>query len=165
MFLVHRLWYDGALQGCIYIIMANIWSALVHLLTPFCKISALIINCIKVPCINSLLIITISWIVTNEMLIFIIKPWKKSVKMWNCHLFTPRNNENGCALCDEHYCISNNSKCSFDAVCVKNWGLLSTSGLNFVPRTLKTYRLFSTAMFSLIISDTLKWCCFSWCGA
>lgn len=36
-FLVHRLWYDGALQGCIYIIMANIWSALVHLLTPFVK--------------------------------------------------------------------------------------------------------------------------------
>lgn len=27
---------------------------------PFCKISALIINCIKVPCINSLLIIAIS---------------------------------------------------------------------------------------------------------
>lgn len=45
---------------------------------------------------------------------------EKSVKKWNYHLFTPRNNKNGYALCDEHYCVSNNSKCSFDAICVKN---------------------------------------------
>lgn len=37
----------------LYILMANIWSALVHYsVPPFCKISALIVNCIKIPCIN-----------------------------------------------------------------------------------------------------------------
>lgn len=100
-FLVHRLWYDGALQGCIYIIMANIWSALVHLFTsPFCKISALIINCIKVPCINPPFDYYNKLNCNKWNVDFYNKTMEKSVKKWNCHFFTPRNNENGCALCD-----------------------------------------------------------------